>query len=180
MWRIEIECKMQQIWGVFDQCEEYACMLHIILLRAHFSQNVKYLYEIRDVLVPVFHALWGIGTNFSRSKICEVWNLRFDSASTSISRKWFNISGQLIKISSPTNVIVISCLFSNSEASDEPAHPYIFARPFTTPNERILRNKSMCVSYCLYLLNNNHTVQKYKHIILLTFAIMKSCVYIFS
>ena len=43
--------------GVFYQCEEYACMLHIILLRVHFSQNVKYWYEIRDVLVPIFHAL---------------------------------------------------------------------------------------------------------------------------
>ena len=32
-------------------------MLHIILLRAHFSQNVKYWYEIHDVLVPIFHAL---------------------------------------------------------------------------------------------------------------------------
>ena len=55
--------------GVFYQCEEYACMLHIILLRAQISQNVKYWYEIhqthkhtaseeiRDVLVPIFHAL---------------------------------------------------------------------------------------------------------------------------
>ena len=43
--------------GVFYQCEEYACILHIISLRAHFSQNVKYWYEIRDVLVPIFHAL---------------------------------------------------------------------------------------------------------------------------
>ena len=43
--------------GVFYQCEEYAFMLHIILLRAHFSQNVKYWYEIRDVLLPIFHAL---------------------------------------------------------------------------------------------------------------------------
>ena len=25
--------------------------------RAYFSQNVKYWYEIRDVLVPIFHAL---------------------------------------------------------------------------------------------------------------------------
>ena len=43
--------------GVFYQCEEYACMLNIISLRAHFSQNVKYWYEIRDVLVPFLHAL---------------------------------------------------------------------------------------------------------------------------
>ena len=45
---------MQQIWEVFYQCEEYACLLHIISLRAHFAQNVKYRYEIRDVLVPIF------------------------------------------------------------------------------------------------------------------------------
>ena len=48
------------VWGgggVFYHCEEYACMLHIILLRAHFSQNVKYWYEKRDVRVPIFHAL---------------------------------------------------------------------------------------------------------------------------
>ena len=52
---------MQQIWGwgVFYQCEEYACMLHIISLRAHFSQNVKYWYEIRNVLVEC--------TNFLRA-----------------------------------------------------------------------------------------------------------------
>ena len=33
------------------------CMLHIISLRAQISQNVKYWYEICDVLVPIFHAL---------------------------------------------------------------------------------------------------------------------------
>ena len=37
--------------GIF---EEYARMLHIIFLRARFSQNVKYWYEIRVVLVPIF------------------------------------------------------------------------------------------------------------------------------
>ena len=57
MRRIEIECKMQQIWGVFYRCEDCACMLHIISLRAQISQNVKYWYEICDVLVPIFHAL---------------------------------------------------------------------------------------------------------------------------
>ena len=43
--------------GVFYQCEENTRMLHIILLRTHFSQNVKYWYDIRDVLVPIFHML---------------------------------------------------------------------------------------------------------------------------
>ena len=42
---------------VFCQCEEYAHMLHMILLRAHFSQNVKYWYEKRNVLVSFFHKL---------------------------------------------------------------------------------------------------------------------------
>ena len=57
--------------GVFYKCGEYACMLHIILLHAHFSQNVNYWYEIRDVLVPMFHELRGIGTNFSKFAKCE-------------------------------------------------------------------------------------------------------------
>ena len=69
MWRIGTERKMQQIRGVFYQSEECAFMLHIILLSAHFSQNVKYWYEIRDVLVPIFHTLWGTGTNFSGVKL---------------------------------------------------------------------------------------------------------------
>ena len=43
--------------GVFYQCEEYAFLPHIILLHAHFSLNVKYWYEVRDVLVQFFHAL---------------------------------------------------------------------------------------------------------------------------
>ena len=40
----------------------------------------KYWYEIRDVLVPVLHELWGIGTNSSRREIYEMWNLRFNRA----------------------------------------------------------------------------------------------------
>ena len=68
MWRIGIECKMQQIWEVFYRCEEFACMLHTISLRAQISQNVKYWYEICNVLVPIFHALWRIYTTFSQ---CE-------------------------------------------------------------------------------------------------------------
>ena len=56
--------------GVFYQSGEYACMLHVISLRAHFSQNVKYWYVIRDIfftLVPIFHGVK-----------CE--NLRFGTA----------------------------------------------------------------------------------------------------
>ena len=43
--------------GLFYRCEDCACMLHIISLRAQISQNVIYWYEISDVLVPPFHAL---------------------------------------------------------------------------------------------------------------------------
>ena len=43
--------------GVFYQYEEHVCMLHIILLCAHFSQKVKYWYDVRDVLVPIIHQL---------------------------------------------------------------------------------------------------------------------------
>ena len=42
MGRIGIECKMQQILGYYIK-EEYACMLHIILLRALFSQKCEIL-----------------------------------------------------------------------------------------------------------------------------------------
>ena len=44
----------------------------------------KYWYEIRDVLVPILHALWGLDTNSSRREIYEVWNLRFNTATTAI------------------------------------------------------------------------------------------------
>ena len=45
--------------GVFYRCEDCASLLHIhvLSLRAQISQNVKYWYEICDVLVPIFHAL---------------------------------------------------------------------------------------------------------------------------
>ena len=67
--------------GVFYQREEYACMLYEIWLRACFSQRVRYWYEICDVLVPIFHVLWGIGTNSSQCEIFEVWNLWFNRGS---------------------------------------------------------------------------------------------------
>ena len=76
MWRIGIKCKMKQIWGYFIDVQ----MLHIISPRTQISHNVKYWYEICDVLVPIFHALWRIGTKFSQCEICEMWNLRFNKA----------------------------------------------------------------------------------------------------
>ena len=57
---------------------KYPCMLHIILLREHFSQNVKYWYEIRDVLVPNFsRAVWNCGkfNNASARRALVDWYL---------------------------------------------------------------------------------------------------------
>ena len=56
--------------GGIYRCEDCACMLHIILLRAQNLQNVKYWYEICDVLVPIFYVLGA--TNFSQCEICEM------------------------------------------------------------------------------------------------------------
>ena len=65
---LESNAKCSRFGGVFYWCKACACMLHIISLRAQISQNVRYWYAIYDVLVPIFHALWRIGTNFSQ---CE-------------------------------------------------------------------------------------------------------------
>ena len=54
---------MQQLCGVFYRCEEYAWLLHEIDYVRISLTHEKYWYEIRDVLVPILHALWGIGTN---------------------------------------------------------------------------------------------------------------------
>ena len=51
------ELDQKQIKEVFFRCEDCACMLYLISLHAQISQNVKYWYEICDVLVPIFHAL---------------------------------------------------------------------------------------------------------------------------
>ena len=66
---------MQHICGVFYRCKDCACMLYIISLRAQISQNVKYWYEICDVLVqvfmrceemvPIFHSV-----KFAKCEIC--------------------------------------------------------------------------------------------------------------
>ena len=51
-------------------------MLYIILLRAYFSQNVRYWYDIRDILVPIFgtrcEQLVPIfhGVKFAKYEIC--------------------------------------------------------------------------------------------------------------
>ena len=44
-------------------------------MRAHFSQNVKYWYEIRDVLVPIFTRCEELvsffhGVKFAKCEIC--------------------------------------------------------------------------------------------------------------
>ena len=59
--------------AVVYQCEEYACMLHIIFLRALFSQNVGMKYVTYwhqystccEELVPIFH-----GVKFAKCEIC--------------------------------------------------------------------------------------------------------------
>ena len=51
--------------GVFYRCEDCAFLLHIISLRAQISQNVKYWYEICNVLVPIFHS-----EKFAKCEIC--------------------------------------------------------------------------------------------------------------
>ena len=71
VWRIGTECKMQQLWGVFYRCEEYAWLLHEIWLRAYFSHTWEIL-----VWNP-----WRIGTNSSRAvrnwyQFFTAWNLR--------------------------------------------------------------------------------------------------------
>ena len=50
-------------------------MLNIILVRAHFSQNVRYWYEICDVLVPIFTRCEELvpifhGVKFAKCEIC--------------------------------------------------------------------------------------------------------------
>ena len=82
MWKIEIECKMQQLWGggggyFIDVRNMHDCYMKFDYVRISLTRE-KYWYEIRDVLVPILHALWGIGTNSSRRQIYEVWNLRFN------------------------------------------------------------------------------------------------------
>ena len=84
LWRVGIECKIKQIWVIFYQCEECACMLYEIWLRAYFSRSVRYWYEICDILVPILHVLWGFGNNSSQCKIYEVWNLRFNNGAITL------------------------------------------------------------------------------------------------
>ena len=55
------------------------CYMKFDYVRISFTRE-KYWYEIRDVLVPILHALLGFGTNSSRRESYEVWNLRFNKA----------------------------------------------------------------------------------------------------
>ena len=52
----------------------HVCYIHIILLRLHFSQNVKYWNEIRDVLVLVFTCCEELipifSVKFAKCEIC--------------------------------------------------------------------------------------------------------------
>ena len=59
----------------------HVCYMQFDFVRI-FSQSVRYWYEICNALVPIFHVLWGIGTNSSQCEIYEVCNLRFNRAPT--------------------------------------------------------------------------------------------------
>ena len=69
--------------GVFYRCEEYAWLLYEIWLRAYFSHTWDILVWNPWRIGTNSSALWGIGTNFSRRDIYNVWNLRFNNATLS-------------------------------------------------------------------------------------------------
>ena len=72
------------LWGYFiDVTNMHDCNMKFDYVRISLTRE-KYWYEIRDVLVPFLHALWGIGTNSSRREINEVWNLRFNRAGSQL------------------------------------------------------------------------------------------------
>ena len=78
LWRIEIECKMQQIGGgggAFYQCEEYARMLYKFWLLHFFhkvwdigTKYVAYVYQFFtwcEELLPILHSV-----KFTKCEIC--------------------------------------------------------------------------------------------------------------
>ena len=52
-------------------------MLHIISLRAQISQNVKYWYEICDVLVPILHASRAVKNWYQFFTVRNLRNVEF-------------------------------------------------------------------------------------------------------
>ena len=80
MWRI----RMNAIWIL----KMYVFLTHL------WDIGMKY----SDILVPILHARWRIGTNYSRCEIYEVWNLRFNTAPIipQISWTFFNIKNDLM------------------------------------------------------------------------------------
>ena len=67
------KCSSSGLWGVYfidvrNMHDGYMKFDYVRISLAH----EKYWYEIRDVLVPILHALCGIGTNSSRREIYEV------------------------------------------------------------------------------------------------------------
>ena len=81
MWRIGIDKKGKKKNGVYfiDVKNTYECYMNFENVRISHT-FVRYWYEIRDILVPILHTRWRIGTNYSRCEIYEVWNLRFNRA----------------------------------------------------------------------------------------------------
>ena len=101
MWRIGIECKMQQLWGggagggggVLYRCEEYAWLLQAIWLGGGrggvFYRCEEYAWLLQAIWLHAYFSHtweilvwnpWRIGTNSSRREIYEMWNLRFNTA----------------------------------------------------------------------------------------------------
>ena len=77
---LESNAKCSSFEGYFiDVRNMYDCYMKFDYVHISHTRE-KYWYEIRDVLVPILHALWGIGTNASRREIYEEWNLRFNKA----------------------------------------------------------------------------------------------------
>ena len=79
MWRIGMDKKGKKIGVYFiDVKNTHECYMNFEDVRISHT-FVRYWYEIRDILVPILHARWRIGTNYSRCEIYEVWNLRFNN-----------------------------------------------------------------------------------------------------
>ena len=77
---LESNAKFSSFVGYFiDVRNLHDCYMKFDYVRISLTRK-KYWYEIRDVLVPILHALWGISTNSSRREMFEVWKLRFNKA----------------------------------------------------------------------------------------------------
>ena len=79
---LETNAKCSRFGGYFINVRDtHVCYIYTKFdFVRFFPQSVRYWYEICDLLVPIFHVLWGICTNSSQCEIYEVRNLRFNTA----------------------------------------------------------------------------------------------------